>query len=58
MAGMFNQCNKLNEIKGLNNFITFKVISMELMFNSCNNLSFLDLTNFNTSKVKINEKYV
>ena len=52
MAGMFGGCNNLENIRGLNNFITDNVISMNDMFNDCKKLQDLDLSSFNTSKVK------
>ena len=48
MSGMFNQCTKLKEIKGINKFITNKVNNMECMFNLCSEIEYLDLSNFNT----------
>ena len=48
---MFNHCYKLKKIKGINNFITNKVIAMNSMFQSCYELEYLDLSNFNTSNV-------
>ena len=51
MSFMFNECNKLKEIKGINNFNTNKVTNMKGMFQLCNELEYLDLSNFNTSKV-------
>ena len=51
MRGMFNQCYKLKEIKGLNKFITKKVESLEGMFQKCNELEYLDLSNWNISNV-------
>ena len=51
MAFMFNQCNNLKEIKGLNKFITNKVTNMKSMFNSCFKLEYIDLSNFDASKV-------
>ena len=48
---MFNDCNKLKEIKGINKFNTNKVTNMKYMFNLCYSLQSLDLSNFNTSKV-------
>ena len=51
MKCMFRKCIKLKEIKGINKFITNKVIDMEGMFNFCNELNYLDLSNFNTSNV-------
>ena len=48
---MFNHCHKLKEIKGINKFNTNKVTDMAGMFNQCNELISLDLSNFNTSNV-------
>ena len=53
MAGMFNKCNKLKEIKGLNNFDTSNVINIYGLFNQCINLEYLDLSKFNISKTYI-----
>ena len=51
MRGMFNECHKLKEIKGINKFNTDKVSNMRAMFQECNELENLDLSNFNTSNV-------
>ena len=51
MGFMFNNCNKLKEIKGINKFNTNNVTNMTTMFQECNELISLDLSNFNTSKV-------
>ena len=51
MGFMFNKCNKLKEIKGINEFNTKKVTNMRGMFQLCNELEYLNLSNFNTSKV-------
>ena len=51
MEGMFNKCNKLKEIKGINQFNTVKVKNMRVMFHNCYELKYLDLSNFDTSKV-------
>ena len=51
MNHMFCECHKLKEIKGINKFITNKVISMRTMFQKCYELQYLDLTNFNTFNV-------
>ena len=48
---MFNECHKLKEIKGINNFNTSKVIYMRAMFQECYELEYLDLSNFDTSNV-------
>ena len=50
---MFNECNKLKEIKGLNNLNTSNVTTMRGMFQLCNELEYLDLSNFDTSKLMI-----
>ena len=50
MSWMFNNCNKLKEIKGINKFNTNKVTAMNSMFQQCKELEYLDLSNFNTSK--------
>ena len=51
MSFMFCDCNKLKGIKGINKFITNKVTNMKAMFQNCNELEYLDLSNFNTSNV-------
>ena len=51
MSFMFNECNKLKEIKGINNLITNNVINISSMFKGCNSLEDLDLSTFNTSNV-------
>ena len=48
---MFNTCTKLKEIYGINKFNTANVITMEGMFEECNELEYLELSNFNTSNV-------
>ena len=48
---MFNNCNKVKEIKGLNKFNTRKVTDMNTMFQECNVLEYIDLSNFNTDNV-------
>ena len=57
MNCMFNDCNKLKEIKGIENFKTTNVIDMSKMFQGCNELESLNLSNFDTSKVN-NMKYM
>ena len=49
---MFNKCKKLKGIKGINGFNTTNVENMEGMFQSCDNLEYIDLSNFITNKVK------
>jgi len=51
LSFIFNQCQKLKEIKGINNFNTSQVKNMSCMFQECNELESLDLSNFDTSKV-------
>ena len=48
MVCMFNKCQKLKEIKGINKFNTNQVTIMKAMFNECNELEYLDLSNFDT----------
>ena len=43
MGGMFHECNKLKEIKGINKFNTNNVINMTTMFQECNELIFLNV---------------
>ena len=57
MGLMFNECYKLKEIKGINNFSTSKVTDMQRMFGECNELEYLDLSNFNVENV-INMEYM
>ena len=52
MGGMFSGCNKLKEIKGINNFNNSKVKNMKYMFSECKELEYIDLSNFNTSNVE------
>ena len=51
MGWMFNNCFKLNEIKGIINFNTINVKNMRCMFQGCKEIKFLDLSNFNTINV-------
>ena len=51
MAFLFNNCNNLKEIKGLNNFITTKVTDFQSMFQWCFKLEYIDLLSFDTSNV-------
>ena len=51
MALMLSQCKRLKEIKGLNKFITNKVTDMKGMFQDCEEIEYLDLSNFDTSNV-------
>ena len=51
MSLMFNKCNNLKKIKGIENFNTSQVINMTGMFKECRELEDLNLSNFNTSNV-------
>ena len=51
MKVLFQQCDKLKQIKLVNKFSTNKVVSMAGMFQKCYELENLDLTNFNTANV-------
>ena len=51
MGWMFNECQKLKEIKGINNFNTSEVTNMSAMFQECYELEYLNLSNFNTHNV-------
>jgi len=51
MGFMFNDYHKLKQIKWTNNFNTLKVTTMLGMYDGCNELEFLDLSNFDTSNV-------
>ena len=52
MRILFNKCKNLKEIKGLDKLITNNVRDMEGMFQYCVELEYLDLSNFDTSKVE------
>ena len=47
----FRYCDKLTEIKNIENLYTNECTNMKYMFYKCSNLTSLDLSNFNTSKV-------
>ena len=51
MVCMFKACNKLKEIKGINQLITYNVTDMSGMFSLCKELEYLDLSGFDTSNV-------
>ena len=51
MKCMFNQCNKLIEIKGLNNFNIKNITNMDMMFQSCKDIEYLFLDSFDTKNV-------
>ena len=48
---LFWNCNQLTEIKNMENLYTNECTAMNSMFSSCNNLTNLDLRNFDTSNV-------
>ena len=48
----FDGCQKLTEIKGVENLNTQNVTNMSSMFGFCQKLTSLDLSNFNTANVK------
>ena len=52
MKKMFYECRQLKSITGIENFDTSNVTDMSEMFSACINLTSLDLSNFNTSKVE------
>ena len=49
---MFNKCNNLKQIEGLNNFNTRNVTNMKAMFQLCPNLENLNLSNFDVRNVE------
>ena len=51
MEKMFFGCEKLKQIKGINNLNTSNVTNMSSMFDGCCELEYLDLSNLDTSKV-------
>ena len=52
MQYLFNECYKLKEIKGINNFNTINVTNMSYMFNECHKLREIKgIYNFNTINV-------
>ena len=52
---MFNECQNLKKIMGLNNFDTSQVSNMAAMFQNCLELEYIDLSNFDTSMVSTME---
>ena len=52
MSFMFSNNYKLEKIKGINKFNTKQVFNMSFMFSKCEKLKYLDLSEFDTSKVK------
>ena len=51
MHGMFFKCRKLGETLDLSNFNTSKVTDFGEMFSNCNNLTYLDLSSFDTTNL-------
>ena len=51
MKNMFNGCNILKEVKIINSFNTSKVNDINSMFQGCNELEYLDLSNLNVSNI-------
>lgn len=51
-ANMFDDCYAVTKITGIESFDMSKATTMELMFSECKKLSTLDLSKWNTSKVK------
>ena len=50
---MFQSCTKLESIENIENLHTENMTNMMAMFHSCNSLSSIDLSGFDTSKVTI-----
>jgi len=46
---MFNNCSKLKEIKGINKINIERVYKLTSKFQNCNEIEYLDLSNFDTS---------
>lgn len=53
MRGMFRGCDKLTEVKNVTSWNTKNVEDMEFLFRGCSSLTTLDLSGWNTAKVKI-----
>ena len=47
----FAHCKKLKQIKGINKFITSQATNISGMFLNCNELIYLDLSNYDTKNV-------
>ena len=52
----FKYCNRLTEIKNVQNLYTNECVSMYQMFNGCSSLTSLNVSGFDTSKVRTMEK--
>ena len=50
MGGMFMECYKLKEIKGINEFNTSNFNSLKGTFQNCREMEYLDLSNFDNQK--------
>ena len=53
MQSMFYNCKRLKRIRNLTNIITSQVIDMSKMFCNCSSLLKLDLSKFDTKKVRL-----
>ena len=51
MKNLFNGCNILKEVKIINSFYTSKVNDINSMFQGCNELEYLDLSDLNVSNI-------
>ena len=49
---MFNKCYKLKDIKGINKIITDKITDLNSIFQGCQELEYLDLSNCSTINIK------
>ncbi len=57
MENMFEDCEELKTIVGLEQFHTDKVTIMDNFFSNCTKLSVIDLTSFDTSGVNVDASY-
>ncbi len=57
MENMFEDCEELKTILGLEQFHTDKVTIMDNFFSNCTKLSAIDLTSFDTSGVNVDASY-
>ena len=51
MSYMFNKCEKLKHIIGIDKFFTINSSNMKAMFQECKELENLDLSNFDVSNI-------
>ena len=51
MSFMLNKCKKLKEIKRINKFNINNIINMKVILQCCNELEYLELSNFDTSNI-------